>query len=123
MVCYSHSLCVCVRVCVWATLDLQETCIFRCMCGYPDYEYEVFHGLIFQDIQMKQIFSAYTELICINATYKLFELRFPLYIIMVEDGNGYCEVAAAFFKKPRSPCRKLWISFRSLILIGHLFVS
>ena len=44
-------------------------------------EYEVFHELIFQDIQMKQMFSAYPELICINATYKLFELRFPLYII------------------------------------------
>lgn len=59
-------------------------------------EEKVFHGLFFQDIQMKQVFSAYPELICIDATYKLLELRFPLYIIMVEDGNGCSEVAAAF---------------------------
>ena len=59
-------------------------------------EEEVFYGLLFQDIQMKQIFSAYPELFCIDATYKLLELRFPLYIILVEDGNGCSEVAAAF---------------------------
>ena len=59
-------------------------------------EDNVFHGLFFQDIQMKQVFSAYLELLCIDATYKLLELRFPLYIILVEDGNGCSEVAAAF---------------------------
>ncbi len=59
-------------------------------------EDQVFHGLLFQDIQMKQVFSAYPELMCIDATYKLLELRFPLYIIIVEDGNGCSEVAVAF---------------------------
>ena len=45
---------------------------------------------------MKQVFSAYPELLCIDATYKLLELRFPLYLMLVEDGNGSSEIAAAF---------------------------
>ena len=59
-------------------------------------EEKVFYGLFFQDTQMKQVFAAYPELLCMDATYKLLELRFPLYIILVEDGNGCSEVAAAF---------------------------
>ncbi len=59
-------------------------------------EEDVFYGFLFQDTSMKEIFSAYPELICVYATYKLLELRFPLYIILVEDGNGCSEVAAAF---------------------------
>ena len=45
---------------------------------------------------MKHIFASYPELVCIDATYKLLELRCPLYIMLVEDGNGQSEVAAAF---------------------------
>ena len=45
---------------------------------------------------MQQIFAAYPEILCIDATYKLLELRLPLYIMLVEDGNGESEVAAAF---------------------------
>ena len=56
----------------------------------------VLQGFFFQDKQMKQFFSAYPELLCIDATYKLLELRFPLYLMLVEDGNGSSEIAAAF---------------------------
>ena len=45
---------------------------------------------------MKQIFRAYPELVCIDSTYKLLELRFPVYIMLVEDGNGQSEVVAVF---------------------------
>ena len=45
---------------------------------------------------MQQVFAAYPELVCIDATYKLLELRLPLYIMLIEDGNGESEVAAAF---------------------------
>ena len=45
---------------------------------------------------MRSIFSAYPELLCVDATYKLLDLRLPLYIMLVEDGNGQSEVAAAF---------------------------
>ena len=53
-------------------------------------------GIYFQDVEMKQIFSAYPELICIDATHKLLELRFPVYIMLVEDGNGQSEIVAVF---------------------------
>ena len=45
---------------------------------------------------MKQIFSSYPELICVDAIYKLLELCFPVYIMLVEDGNGHSKIAAAF---------------------------
>ena len=56
----------------------------------------MFQGIFFQDEEMKQAFSAYPELLCIEATYKLLELRFPLYIMLIEDVNGHSEVAAEF---------------------------
>ncbi len=74
---------------------------------------------------MKEIFSAYPELICVDATYKLLELRFPLYIILVEDGNGCSEVAAAFLllEETEESLQKLSIFLRSGIRIGLLFMS
>ena len=59
-------------------------------------EDNVFQGISFQDEGMKQVFASYPELLCSDATYKLLELRCPLYIMLVEDGNGQSEVAAAF---------------------------
>lgn len=53
-------------------------------------------GIYFQDQQMKNILNAYPEMICVDATYKLLELRFPVYIILIEDGNGQSEVVAVF---------------------------
>ncbi|KAJ8969090.1 hypothetical protein NQ314_001934 [Rhamnusium bicolor] len=37
---------------------------------------------------MKNSLSAYPEFICIDATYKLLDIKAPLYIILNEDGNG-----------------------------------
>ena len=45
---------------------------------------------------MKNVFAAYPKIVCIDATYKLIDLRFPVYIILVEDGNGQSEIAAVF---------------------------
>ena len=53
-------------------------------------------GIYFQDEEIKQIFRAYPELVCIDSNYKLLELRFPVYIMLVEDGNGQSEVVAVF---------------------------
>ena len=63
-------------------------------------------GIYFQDEEMKQIFRAYPELVCIDSTYKLLELCFPVYIMLVEDGNGQNEVVAVFcyWRKHRSHC-------------------
>ena len=56
----------------------------------------VLKGIYFQDQEMKDIFAAYPEFICIDATYMLLELRFPVYFLLVEDGNGLSEIAAVF---------------------------
>ena len=46
-----------------------------------------------QDSEMQQIFKSYPEFICLDATYKL--LEFPVYMMLIEDGNGQSEIAAA----------------------------
>jgi hypothetical protein len=42
--------------------------------------------IYFQDEDMRQMFRAYPDFLCIDATYKLIELRFPVYIMLIEDG-------------------------------------
>ena len=43
---------------------------------------------------MRSTFSAYPELLLIDATYNLNDLRIPLYVLMNVDGNGESEVIA-----------------------------
>lgn len=62
---------------------------------------------------MKQAFAAYPELLCIDATYKLLELRLPLYIMLVEDGNGQSEIASAFLLLEENEA--------SLLMVADLF--
>ena len=53
-------------------------------------------GLLFQDTVMKSVFSAYPELLLIDATYKLTNLRMPVYLMMSIDGNGQGEIIFVF---------------------------
>jgi len=46
---------------------------------------------------MKEIFESYPELLMVDATYRLNNLKMPLYVMVVEDGNGGSEIAAIFF--------------------------
>ena len=41
---------------------------------------------------MKNTFSTYPELLFIDATYKLNDLRMPLYVLLAVDGNGESEI-------------------------------
>ena len=43
---------------------------------------------------MKESYTAFPELICIDATYKLLELDFPVYVMVCVD-YGQTEVVAA----------------------------
>ncbi len=43
---------------------------------------------------MIEAFRAYPELVCVDATYKLLELRLPVYIMLCEDSNGLSEIVA-----------------------------
>jgi len=45
---------------------------------------------------MKSTFAAFPEVILVDATYKLTELRMPVYLMMVVDGNGQSEIVCAF---------------------------
>ena len=47
---------------------------------------------------MKDVMGTFPELLLIDATYKLNDLRMmPLYVLLVVDGNDESEVAALFF--------------------------
>ena len=50
-----------------------------------------FSSLVFQDSTMKAIFSSYPEVILVDATYKLTNLRMPVYLMSI-DGNGQGEI-------------------------------
>lgn len=43
---------------------------------------------------MMEAFSAYPEFVCLDATYKLLDLRLPVYLMIVEDSNGQSEIVA-----------------------------
>lgn len=57
-------------------------------------EDQTFKGLFFQDKQMIKAFDAYPELLCLDATYKLLDLRLPIYLMLVEDSNGQSEIVS-----------------------------
>jgi len=52
-------------------------------------------GIFWQDREMKESFSAFPELLCIDATYKLLELGLPVFVMVCVDSNGQTEVVAA----------------------------
>ena len=45
---------------------------------------------------MKSTFSAFPEVLLVDATYKLTELWMPVYLMMVVDGNGQSEIVCSF---------------------------
>lgn len=63
---------------------------------FTDHANGTLTGLIFQDNIMKSMFSAYPELLLIDATYKLTNLRMPVYLMMSIDGNGQGEIVFVF---------------------------
>ena len=99
-----------------------------CLCVHVGASVEVLvdqsdmlQGIFFQDQEMKDIFSAYPELVCVDATYKLLELRFPVYVILIEDGNGQSEIVAIFLLLEENE-RSIMLILSSLTIIaGNLF--
>jgi zinc finger SWIM domain-containing protein 3 len=51
-----------------------------------------FKGLLYQDEEMRWIFDAFTEILLIDTTYKLNNLRLPLYVMLAVDGNSESEI-------------------------------
>lgn len=44
---------------------------------------------------MLGVFNAYSELLCIDTTYKLLQLGLLLYLMLCEDSNGQSEIVAS----------------------------
>ena len=51
-------------------------------------------AVFYQDEKMKHAHAKFPELLLLNATYKLNDLRKPLYVLMVVDGNSESQVVA-----------------------------
>jgi len=51
-------------------------------------EDQTMQGIYFQDPIMHADYNSYPEFLCMDATYKLLELRLPVYILLCEDGGG-----------------------------------
>ena len=56
-------------------------------------EENVVSGIFFQDEEMRRMYNRFPE-IFVDATYKLNDLCMPLYLFLVEDGNGESENVA-----------------------------
>ena len=54
----------------------------------------VMNGIFFQDEEMKRMYDSFPEIMFVDATYKLNDLHMPLYIFLVEEGNGESDVVA-----------------------------
>ena len=56
----------------------------------------VLSGVYFQDGLMRETYQRYPEILSVDATYKLNELRMPIYILLAEDGNGERHIVAVW---------------------------
>ena len=45
-------------------------------------------AIAYHDVKMRRLQSRFPELLLLDATYKLNDLRMPLYVLIVVDGNG-----------------------------------
>ncbi|CAG2245364.1 unnamed protein product [Mytilus edulis] len=60
-------------------------------------EDNVLQGLFYQDKEMLQNFENYPEILFIDSTFKVNNLRMPLYVFLVEDSMGQSEIAGLCF--------------------------
>ena len=62
--------------------------VHRCIVDVCTSQENEFCGLFVQDSKMKRTLPALPEIIFFDATYKLLELQFPVYVFACEDSNG-----------------------------------
>ena len=55
-----------------------------------------FLGILYQDEYMKNVCNMFPEILLVDATYKLRDLRSPVYLLLAVDGNGLSEMVALF---------------------------
>lgn len=59
-------------------------------------EENVVNGIFFQDAEMRRMYDRFPEILFVDATYKLNDLHMPLYLFLIEDGNGESEVVSVW---------------------------
>eukprot|EP00794_Sanderia_malayensis_P013540 gene13540-14944_t len=55
-----------------------------------------FKCIFYQDRQMKSIYNLFPEFLMVDATYKLLDLKLPVYVLLIVDGNGLSEIVGIF---------------------------
>jgi len=55
-----------------------------------------FKGLVYQDECMHSMYNKFPEMIMVDATYKLLDLRMPLYLLLAIDGDWSSEIVGLF---------------------------
>ena len=61
-----------------------------------------FKALLYQDVYMKNMFDKYPEMKLVDATYRLLDLRLPVYLILVIDRDGFSEIVGLFLVEQES---------------------
>ena len=74
----------------------------------------VMQGMFLQNKRMHYMFQAYPEVLMVDATYKLNDLRLPLFVLLVIDGNGESEVCGLFLvtDEGRETLQKMFSFFK-----------
>lgn len=72
-------------------------------------------AIFYQTPEMQQNFRQYPELVMIDATYKLNDLRMPLFLLLVVDGNGQSEIVALWIAadEERDTIKQMLQSFKT----------
>ena len=65
-------------------------------------EEENFKGLLYEDACMRNMYMRFREVMLVDATYKLLDLRMPVYLLLVVDGNGLSEIIGLFLVEEES---------------------
>ena len=78
------------QLCSW--LDEREDLYVQ----YVTDENQQIQEIYMQDKTMYKIFDAFSEVILVDATHKTSDVRMPLYLIVVVDGNGESQIVASF---------------------------
>ena len=55
-----------------------------------------FKGIFFQDLKLQRVYEKFPGILLVDATYKLLELRMPIYLLIAIDRNGKSEIVAIF---------------------------
>ena len=65
---------------------------------------------------MRDMFECYPEILLVDATYKLNDLRLPLYVMLVVDGNGESEIVGLMLAadERRETIRQMMVYFKNL---------